>query len=282
MSNGTSTPTTTATTEDDTLRLAVTGATGRMGRAVLDAASDRADFSVVLAVARDPATETSADFPERIEPAADLESLLDEYSPDVLVDFTGPNSAIEYAERCADSGVAFVSGTTGFDDAQLERLCEASEGAPVLHATNFSRGIEALSGVLADVLGALPGYDVELTETHHNRKRDAPSGTANTLLDRIEATRESQGDAESKGGMTERTYGREGIQPRAEGEIGVHVRRAGDVRGEHEVLLAGNDEVLSLTHRAESRQVFAAGALDAARWLAGREPGSYDFREVLA
>ena len=99
MSNGTSTPTTTATTEDDTLRLAVTGATGRMGRAVLDAASDRADFSVVLAVARDPATETSADFPERIEPAANLESLLDEYSPDVLVDFTGPNSAIEYAER---------------------------------------------------------------------------------------------------------------------------------------------------------------------------------------
>jgi 4-hydroxy-tetrahydrodipicolinate reductase len=269
----------TSTAADDTLRLAVTGATGQMGRAVLDAASDRGDLSIVVRVNRDPATEDS---PERIELAADLPGLLDERRPHALVDFSGPESAVEYAESCAENGVAFVSGTTGFDDAQLERLREASEEVPVLHATNFSRGIEALSGALEQVLRALPGYDVELTETHHNRKRDAPSGTANTLLDRIEATRETQGDAESKGGMTERTYSREGTQPRTEGEIGVHVRRAGDVRGEHEILLAGNDEVLSLTHRAESRQVFAAGALDAAKWLAGRNPGTYEFEEVLA
>ncbi|PSP74477.1 4-hydroxy-tetrahydrodipicolinate reductase [Halobacteriales archaeon QS_3_64_16] len=281
MSDGTSTPTTRAA-ENDTLRLAVTGATGQMGRAVLDAASDREELSVVLRVNRDPDPEGSDDFPEPVDPAADLSRLLDERSPDVLVDFTGPDSAIEYAETCANSGVAFVSGTTGFDDAQLERLREAGKKTPLLHATNFSRGIEALSGALEDVLGALPGYDVELTETHHNRKRDAPSGTANTLLDRIEASRENQTGTDAKRGMNERTYGREGAQPREGGEIGVHVRRAGDVRGEHEVLLAGNDEVLSLTHRAESRAVFAAGALDAARWLASREPGRYEFGEVLA
>jgi 4-hydroxy-tetrahydrodipicolinate reductase len=153
----------------------------------------------------------------------------------------------------------------------------------VLHATNFSRGVEALGAAVEGVVGALPGYDVELTETHHNRKRDAPSGTAGTLLDRIETARENgDGNADASNGEAgRRTYGREGIQPREAGEIGVHVRRAGDVRGEHEVLLAGNDEVLSFTHRAESRRVFAAGALDAAVWLAGREPGIYDFAEVL-
>ena len=280
MSDGTSTPTLART--DDTLRLAVTGATGQMGKAVLNAASDRGDLSVVLRVNRDPATEDSGDSPRRIEPAADLPGLLNERGPHVLVDFSGPDSAIEYADACAESGVAFVTGTTGFDDAQLERLHEIGERIPLLHATNFSRGIEALSGALADVLGALPGYDIELTETHHNRKRDAPSGTASTLLDWIEASRENQTDAGSKEGMNERTYGRGRTQPRVEGEIGVHVRRAGDIRGEHEILFAGNDEVLSLTHRAESRAVFAAGALDAARWVADREPVTYDFEEVLA
>jgi 4-hydroxy-tetrahydrodipicolinate reductase len=274
-----STDTPTAT-DADSLRLAVTGASGRMGQAVLETASDRADFSVVLAVDRDPTIETIAGVP--VDPAADLPGLLDERTPQVLVDFTGPDSAIEYAERCADSGVAFVTGTTGFDDAGFERLREASERIPLLHASNFSRGIEALSGALGELLRAVPEYDVEVTETHHNRKRDAPSGTARTLLDRIEASRESQGAAGASEGMDERTYGREGTQPREEGEIGVHVRRAGDVRGEHEVLLAGNDEVLTLTHRAESRAVFAAGALDAAQWVAGREPGRYEFGEVLA
>jgi 4-hydroxy-tetrahydrodipicolinate reductase len=265
----------------DGLRLAVTGATGQMGEAVLDAATDRSELSTVLAVNRDPAVEAVGDVP--IEAAADLSDLLAERRPEVLVDFSGPDSAVGYADACAESATAFVSGTTGFDEAQSERLRAASDPIPVLHATNFSRGVEALSAAVEGVVGALPGYDVELTETHHNRKRDAPSGTAGTLLDRIETARENgDGNADASNGEAgRRTYGREGIQPREAGEIGVHVRRAGDVRGEHEVLLAGNDEVLSFTHRAESRRVFAAGALDAAVWLAGREPGIYDFAEVL-
>lgn len=269
---------------DGEVRLAVTGATGRMGRAVLDAATGRSDFAVVLAVNRDPATREVGNVP--IEAAADPSDVLTERVPDVLVDFTGPKSAVEYASACADTETAFVTGTTGFDDTHRSRLREASESIPLLHATNFSRGIQALLRAVEGVVGTVPDYDVELTETHHNRKRDAPSGTADTILDRIEAARSVDSDDGSNANASdaeaaERVYGREGTQPREVSEIGVHVRRAGDIRGEHEVLLAGDDEVLTLAHRAESRGVFAAGALDAAAWLAGREPGLYEFREVL-
>ena len=142
----------------------------------------------------------------------------------------------------------------------------------MLKAANFARGVQALLQAVEAGVEALPEYDIELTETHHAGKRDAPSGTANTVLDAIEAAR---------GGALDRTHGREGEHRRAESEVGVHVRRAGTVRGEHELLLAGNDEVLTLSHRAESRRVFAAGAVDAAEWLAGREPGWYDFGDVL-
>lgn len=251
--------------------IGVTGATGTMGSAVLTAATERDDASVAFAVNRDPEDERIAD--HRVRAAVNLPDLLAEHHPDVVVDFTGPDSAVEYAAACAEAGVGFVTGTTGFDEDERAALRETAERVPVLWAANFSRGIHALRTALAEAVGTLSNYDIELTETHHNRKRDAPSGTAKTLLDGID---------EASGEDYERTYGREGEQPREDGEIGVHVRRAGGVRGEHEVLFAGNDEVLSFTHRAESRTVFATGALDAAVWLAGRDAGWYEFGEVLS
>ncbi len=117
---------------------------------------------------------------------------------------------------------------------------------------------------------ALDGYDVELAETHHNDKIDAPSGTAKSILETITAHRD-----------LEPVYGREGVQPRSDDEIGVLVSRLGDVRGEHEVRLGDNDEVLTISHRAEDRGVFAAGALDAVVWLAAQNPGWYTFGEVI-
>jgi 4-hydroxy-tetrahydrodipicolinate reductase len=149
-------------------------------------------------------------------------------------------------------------------------LQEFGTQVPVLRAANFARGVQALLRTVGEAVGALPGYDVELTETHHNGKRDAPSGTAKTILEEIREYREF-----------ETVPGREGIQPRTDEEVGMLVRRAGDVRGEHEITIAGNDEVLTLSHRAEDRAVFAAGALDAAAWLAGREPGRYEFGDVI-
>lgn len=256
-------------TRAEGVRLAVTGAGGRMGAEVIEAAIDREDVEVVLAVNR---TETADVAGIEVELAEHLADRLEAVEADVLVDFTGPESAVGYAEICADEGVAFVTGTTGFDDAELTALRDASDAVPVLKAANFSRGIAALRRAVREAVAAVPGYDVELTETHHNGKRDAPSGTANTLLDDVESVRTD---------LEERVHGREGEAPRSESEIGVHARRAGDVTGEHEVLLAGNDEVLELTHRAGDRGVFAAGALDAAVWLTGRDPGWYGFDDVV-
>ncbi len=163
-------------------------------------------------------------------------------------------------------------GTTGFSEAQLNDLRKAADQVPLLRATNFARGVAALRRAVQEAVAALPDYDIEVTETHHNGKRDAPSGTATTLLSTIESERES---------LESRTHGREGIQPREDSEVGVHARRAGQITGEHEVLLAGNREVLELTHRAGSRGVFAEGALDAASWLIDQSPGFYEFDDVI-
>jgi 4-hydroxy-tetrahydrodipicolinate reductase len=242
-----------------------------MGREVVTAASDRTDTEVVLAVNR-TAVESGAVAGVPVADADELPDRLADSGADVLVDFTGPESSADYVETCAECGVAAVVGTTGFDSTGTRRLDDAGESIPLLKASNFARGVAALRGAVREAVAAVPGYDVELTETHHNGKRDAPSGTAKSILDDVEAVRED---------LDDRTHGREGDQPRRRGEVGVHARRAGDITGEHEVLLAGNHEVLSLTHRAESRGVFAEGALDAAVWLVGREPGRYDFVDVI-
>ncbi|WP_121742173.1 4-hydroxy-tetrahydrodipicolinate reductase [Natronorubrum halophilum] len=253
-----------------TVRIGVTGATGRMGREVIAAADDHADCEVVFAVNRDPDGETVETV--EIEPADAFDSLVVDREPTAVIDFTGPESALEYADACVDAGVAFVTGTTGFDDDQLEALEGASETIPVLYAPNFARGVQALLNVVGEAVRNLPGYDVELVETHHNAKRDAPSGTANRLLEEIEDNGEFAG----------RTHGRDGEDPREEGEIGVHALRAGAITGEHEVVLAGNHEEVRLTHRAEDRGVFAAGAVDAATWIAGQKAGWYDFSDVIS
>lgn len=250
--------------------IAVTGAAGRMGREVLAAATDREGIDVAFAVNRSSVDELISGVV--IESSDNFAELLAEYEPDVVVDFTGPESARTYADACANHGVALVTGTTGFDDEGVDALRTASESVGVLKASNFSRGVAALRLAVQEATAALPDADIELTETHHNAKRDAPSGTAKTLLDDIEGVRDDLGD---------RVHGREGEAPRSDEEIGVHARRAGDIAGEHEVLVAGSNETLSLTHRAGDRSIFAEGALDAAEWLAGREAGWYDFFEVI-
>ncbi len=255
----------------DPTRIVITGATGRMGEELIAGAGDRNDVLVVAAVSRTPGSVTAE---AAVGTHLDA-TLADEDDIDAVVDFTAPEATAEYAEIAADHGVAFVTGTTGLEDHDadpLGALDAASESIPVLHASNFSRGIAALRGAVREAASALPGYDVEISETHHNGKRDAPSGTALTLVEDVEAERPD---------LTDRQHGREGEQPRETDEIGVHARRAGDVTGEHEVLFAGNRETVSLSHSAGDRGVFAEGALDAAVALADRDPGRYELAELL-
>jgi 4-hydroxy-tetrahydrodipicolinate reductase len=246
-------------------RLAVNGAAGRMGETVIETAAEREDIEAVVGF-----DVESGEVQGVPVVAEDVAGTLEEYDVDVVVDFSIPESTLPLAQACVEAGAGLVVGTTGFDQDGLEDLVAASTSIPLLKATNFSRGIQVLQRTVREAVRALDDYDLELMESHHNRKVDAPSGTANTLLEVVQEERD-----------VEPVYGREGHAPRSEDEIGVFARRAGDIRGEHELILAGNDEVLSLSHHAEDRAVFAAGALDAAVWLAGREAGQYDFGAVV-
>jgi len=244
--------------------IGINGIGGRMGATVRETAAEREDVTVAFGID----VEGEADVP--VYAPEDTAEAFAEHDPDVIVDFTVPEATTALARACAEAGVALVVGTTGFDEEGFAVLANASTQVPLLKATNFSRGIQALLRTLGPALEALDEYDVEVMETHHNQKRDAPSGTAKTILGEIGEYRDF-----------ETVPGREGIQPREEGEVGMLVRRAGDIRGEHEITIAGNDEVLTLSHRAEDRAVFAAGALDAAVWLADQQPGRYEFGDVI-
>jgi len=248
-------------------RIAVNGIAGRMGEAVVETAADRDDLSVVVGFDVADADEVGG---VPVVDASETADALAEYDPAVVVDFTIPESTLALVDACVETDTAMVVGTTGFDEDGFAALDAASESVPVLKATNFARGVHALLRAIESALAAVPEYDLELMETHHNGKVDAPSGTAKTMLETVREHRD-----------VEPVYGREGHAPREADEIGVFARRAGDIRGEHELVAAGNDEVLSLSHRAEDRGVFAAGALDAADWLAGRAPGRYEFGAVI-
>ena len=190
---------------------------------------------------------------------------------DVAVDFSAPASlphTLAYAHR---TGAAVVSGTTGLSPEQLDELRALGEKNRVIWASNYSLGVAALRRATALVARTLAGWDVEIVETHHNQKVDAPSGTAKALLAAVDPT-----------GERPVVGGREGIVgARVPGEIGMHAVRGGTVAGTHEVHFFGTDEEVCLTHRATSRQIFVTGAVAAAARLLTREPGFYDFDTLM-
>ena len=169
------------------------------------------------------------------------------------------------------AGAALVSGTTGYDEAEMDRIRALGEKAPVIHSANYSLGVAVLRRLAAEAAKALPGFDIEIVETHHNQKVDAPSGTAKLLLSAVNPDDEC-----------DVVYGREGMcGKRPAREIGVHALRGGTVAGTHTVHFFGEDEEVALTHRAASRRIFASGAVAAAKKLVEREPGFYGFDELM-
>lgn len=259
-------------------RLAIAGAAGRMGRALLRLAAEDPRVRVVAALteAADPLLGRDAGMVAGLEPngVALAEECTGEC--DVLVEFTSPSGTRAWAGWCASRGVALVSGTTGLDPPEHDALREAAKRVAVLWSANMSLGVCVLARLVREAARTLgPEWDVEIAETHHNRKADAPSGTAKMLLERVCAAR----------GVDPRTaavFGRCGPQARRrEGEIAVHALRLGGVVGSHDVHFGGAGEVLTLSHRALSRDVFAGGALRAARWLAGKPAGMYSLDDVV-
>jgi 4-hydroxy-tetrahydrodipicolinate reductase len=248
-----------------TIRIGISGLRGRMGHEVAALAAADPDVELVGGIGR-PGDDGmgSVNGARVVSDPAELLSCVD-----VLVDFTSPEGAVAQARACAASGVPLVSGTTGLDAGQMATLHAAAESVAVFHATNMSPGVNATLAILPALVRALADYDVEIVETHHRHKVDAPSGTALTLARAIASATGGSLDGRVR-------HGRRGASRRAPDEIGIHAVRAGGNPGEHTVILGGDGEEIRLSHRAFSRAAYAQGALRAARLITGLPPGWYE------
>ena len=252
------------------VRVGVAGALGRMGRAVAQALETRDDAELAVLFDRPGAEGQAVD--GRVLGSA--EGAL--AAAEVVIDFSTPQAAAELAQRCAQrGGPALVIGATGFTPEQEDAVAEAARRVAIVKSGNFSLGVNLLAGLVRQAARALPGYDIEVFEAHHRRKLDAPSGTALML---------GRAAAEGRGQVLEavEVRARDGqTGPRPDGAIGFSVMRAGGIVGEHSVVLAAEDEILTLSHSARDRALFARGAVEAALWLRGKPPGLYGMDDVL-
>lgn len=258
------------------IRVALNGASGRMGQALVALLRTDPRFELVHAVV----SARSAHVGQPVWPDRALRFAADwSTAParvDVAVDFSSPDGLAAALDHCGAHGTPLVTGSTGLDAALTARLDAAAARIPVLRAANFSLGVAVLTHLLRDAAATLHDWDLEIVEAHHGRKQDAPSGTALALG---EAAAQARGTTLADAAV----YAREGhTGPRRSGSIGFAVVRGGDVVGEHQALLLGAGERVELAHRATDRAIFARGALEAAHWLAGRPVGRYGMDDVLA
>ncbi|CAN5227040.1 4-hydroxy-tetrahydrodipicolinate reductase [soil metagenome] len=240
------------------LNLLVTGSNGRMGQTVISCAE--ADSEVEIAA------------------AIDAGDSLDDAIPrcDAVIDFSGRGCTRELLAACTRSQKPLVMGTTGHDPDELQAIRHAAQSLPIVHAPNFSVGVNTLFYLTrraSEILG--PSFDLEVVEMHHRHKVDAPSGTARRLAEIL-------ADTAGLDYAKDARHGRHGdVGARSDREIGVHSLRGGDVVGDHSVIFAADGERVELSHKASSRQTFANGAIRAAKWIKGQDPGLFDMQDVL-
>lgn len=239
-------------------KIIITGSKGRMGQALLSCAARIPELEVV----------------GQIDAGDDLGTIIAQC--DVVIDFSFHSATLGVAQLCARHRKALVIGTTGHQPEEKKALLALANQIPVVWASNYSTGVNTLFWLTrkaTEILG--PGFDLEVVEMHHRLKKDAPSGTATTLLEILADVRKVQLEKELR-------HGRQGIVgERTATEIGIHAVRGGDVVGDHTVIFAANGERVELTHKASSRDTFANGALRAAHWLVTQKPGLYDMQDVL-
>ncbi|MDF1535647.1 MAG: 4-hydroxy-tetrahydrodipicolinate reductase [bacterium] len=263
------------------IRAIVAGAFGRMGTAVIGFIDSTPGIELAGALEREGHPQLGQALVRRggseappVRVTSRFEDLPDDV--DVLIDFTTPEATLRNLETCAEAGICAVIGTTGLNGEQKEALAIFAGRTPTVFAPNMSVGVNLLFQLAATAAAALgDDYDVEIIEAHHRMKKDAPSGTALRLAEIV---------AEALGRDLEKqaVYARHGmIGERTVEEIGIQTVRAGDIVGEHTLLLAGTGERIELTHRAHSRDNFARGAVRAALWVADRAPGLYSMADVL-
>ena len=264
------------------IRVVVCGVAGRMGGRILQAVRAEEGMRVVGATERPDAPQIGLDAgtaaggpPLGVTVSGSLEAALSG-GADVAIDFTAPAAAQQHAQVCAARKVALVVGTTGIPPDGRDLIAARAREVPIVLAPNMSVGVNALFRLVGEAARALgPSYEVEIVETHHRAKKDAPSGTALHLA-------EVAADALKLDRRAAFVYERHGeTGARRPGTIGLQALRGGDVVGDHTVFFLADGERLELTHRATSRDNFARGAVRAARWVTGKQPGLYDMQDVL-
>ena len=268
-------------TTEQTIKVGVIGAGGRMGRMLIEAVQNNPKTILNAAIERQGSSLVGADAGEvaaigrlEVQIVDELEAVINDI--DVLIDFSLPDATEKNMQVCAEHNVAMVIGTTGFNEAQEQVLAKASEKIAIVYAGNYSTGINLslkLLGMAAKAFGN--EADVEIIEAHHKHKIDAPSGTAYMMA---EAVAEARGQNLKDVAI----YGREGqTGERESGTIGIHAVRGGEIVGDHTVMFIADGEVVEITHRARERMTFAAGAVRAATWVTEQAIGQYDMQDVL-
>lgn len=264
-----------------TTRIAITGANGRMGKSLIEAAALDLNSQLTTAIVRNDSSLVGADAGELagigkrdVVVTGDLSDVIDQF--DVLIDFTNPDTSLANAHLCAQHGKSLVVGTTGFSAEQKQQLLAYQKQIPMCLAANFSTGVNLCLKLLQTAAQVLnKDYDVEIYEAHHRHKVDAPSGTALRMGEVL---------ADTLGRDLDRVavYGREGqTGARQADTIGFATVRGGDVVGEHTVMFMADGERVEITHKASSRMAFSRGAVRAANWLQQQKPGLYDMQDVL-
>lgn len=246
--------------------IAITGACGRMGRVIAELVKERDDCKISAGI--DLKGEQYEDFPI-VKKVFDLPE-----APDVIIDFSHPSALDDLLNYCKMKNVPIVIATTGYSDEEIQKIRTVSGQIPIFFTFNMSLGINLLADLAkraAEVLGTQ--FDVEILEKHHNQKKDAPSGTALMLAEAVN---------EVYNGEKKYVYDRHGVRkPRDREEIGISSIRGGTIVGEHDIIFAGHDEVITLSHSAQSREVFAVGAVNAALFLKNKSARLYDMSDLL-
>ncbi len=257
-------------------KIAITGAAGRMGRRIgaLALADERFEVVSAMEMPGHEAMGTDVGTLAGVAPCGLAVSETLQAAPQAIVDFSTPEGTLHWLQVARGHELAMVIGTTGLTESQLAAVADAASEIPIVQAPNFSAGINLLFRIVGEVARALgDDYDVEITETHHRFKQDAPSGTALGLARSICQATGRSGDA--------LVHGRQGRRPRKPGEIGMHAIRVGDTVGEHAVHFGGLGETVTIHHSAHTRDTFARGALRAAEWVVKQKPGLYTMQDVL-
>lgn len=248
-------------------KIIMNGCNGKMGQVITRLVSEDADCKIVAGV--DINTEKKNDYPVYSNPF-DFDG-----EADVVIDFSHPSCLDNILKFCKEKNMPVILATTGFSAEQKAQMLEASKEIPIFFSANMSLGINLLIALAKKAVKLLEGnFDIEIVERHHNQKIDAPSGTALAIADAIDETLSY--DAEY-------TYDRHAVRrKRKKTEIGLHAVRGGTIVGDHDIIFAGNDEVIELKHSAHSKEVFAVGAVKAAKFMVGKPSGMYDMNDLIS